>query len=150
MLYNSLYVDLDIVEWWSIRPSVLVCTSRLLLQGRVQIILILHSITVHLCTVLKNCFTQLMSTLALAKALVDHSKQFGRYAMASLCRTSVLLLTRYGRVAINSPNGVSVNEWLVTSRAGFTYNNNNNNNKALLPYSTYIIWWIGMYYDWTW
>ena len=98
-----------------------------------QIILILHSITVHLCTVLKNCFTQLMSTLALAKALVGHSKQFGRYATVSLCHTPVLLLTRYGRVAINSPNGVSLNEWLVTSRAGFTYNNNNNNNKALLP-----------------
>ena len=43
--------------------------------------LVFHSITFHLCTVLKKCFTIVISTLALAIALVGHSKQFGRYAM---------------------------------------------------------------------
>ena len=65
----------------------LVCTSGLLLHGRVEIMLVLLSITLHLCTVLKKCFTIFMSTLAFAVTLVGHSKTIGRYAMVSLCRT---------------------------------------------------------------
>ena len=48
---------------------------------------VFHSIAFHLCTVLKKCFTIFMSTLEFAITLVGHSKQFGRYAMVSLCRT---------------------------------------------------------------
>ena len=53
--------------------------------------LVLHSITFHLCTILMKCFPIVISTFALATALPGHSKQFGRYAMVSLCHASILL-----------------------------------------------------------